>query len=183
MTDESPEVQPERIIGIAVRGASEESVIHITPPHTPIGEHLRTATVAVLGYLVFIAIIGVAFNPITAAKIVCVTVFGGLALTCLGVVLFRKWILVQLITLEEMGFLLQEETIVGARQARVQMRTVQERLDQSLHPVEVAILPELMKNVGPLVNMLLKKEKSTVNWVMFGLKIGKQAFDAFKQRK
>lgn len=183
MTDTSAEPNQPSIIGIAVRGDNEESTIHLIPPHTPLGAHLRTATIAVAAYLVFIAIIGYAYGALTAAKIVVVTVFGGLALVALGIIIFRKWILVQLITLEEMGFLLQEETIVGARTTRVRLRTLQERLDTATHPAEVAIIPELVKNIGPLINMIVKKETGTVGWVMFGLKVAKNAFDAFKQRK
>jgi hypothetical protein len=152
-------------------------------PHPPLQSYLTTTGIAVGIYLLVMAFIAVKYDPITAAKVICITIFSALALVAFAVTILRKRILLELITLEELGFLLQEETLVNARQARKKLEALQERLDITAHPVEAAIMPELVKHVGPLIGMLVKKETGTLNWLMFGAKVAKNAFDAWKQRK
>jgi hypothetical protein len=152
-------------------------------PRPPLQSYLARTSIAVAAYLAVMAFIACKYDPITAAKVICITIFSLLALVALTVTILRKRILLELITLEELGFLLQEETLVNARETRKKLEALQERLDATAHPVEAAIMPELVKHVGPLIGMLVKKEKGTLNWVMFGMKLAKDAFGAWKQRK
>jgi hypothetical protein len=171
-------------LALATQGAPGQDDLRVAPfPHLPLQSYLARIGILIGAYLAAMAIIAIKYSPLTAAKVICITVFSLLALIALTVVILRKRILLELITLEEMGFLLQEETMVNARETRKKLEALQERLDVSAHPVEAAIMPELMKHVGPLIGMLVKKETGTLNWVMFGVKLAKDAFGAWKQRK
>jgi hypothetical protein len=85
--------------------------------------------------------------------------------------------------IEDIGYFFNDMTMHDAQQARAALQMLNERLDSQLHPVEAAVIPELLKNFGPLVRMLMKKEKSTLSWLMLGAKVAKNAFDVFNQRK
>jgi len=133
--------------------------------------------------VVAIFALAVMFGPLTAAKVLVALIFASLALVCLAVVVFRDWLLLNLKEVEEIGYFFDEMTKHDAGQARIALEMLNERLDASIHPVEAAAIPELLRNIGPLVRLLIKKETSTMSWVMFGAKLAKNAFDVFKQRK
>lgn len=120
-------------------------------------------------------------GPLSTAKALIASIFAVIGLIFFGIVLFSRSILAELITLEELGYLVQEETIVGARDARRMLSNVRSKLDMGLHP-DPADLPDLIRHVGPLVGLLMRKEKSVMSWAMFGFKFAKNAFDIYRQR-
>ena len=150
------------------------------PP--PIMHYLDIFNKSVLVFIIAMVVMVFAFGPLITAKVMVAGIFAGLALVCIIVAVLRDWILMQLRDVEEMGYFFNDLTKHDAQQARVALSMLNERLDSHLHPVEAAVLPELLRNVGPLVRLLMKKEKSTMSWVMLGAKVAKNAFDIFKNR-
>lgn len=171
-------------------GSEQSAATALNPTQTgesvipPIETYLSLFKVGLLVACVVVAAIAYFFGPLVAAKIIVSTTFLVLALLCVVVFFARKWILINLIELEEMGYLIQEQTMLNSVQAREGLRMLRMKIEASAQPVaDVALMPELMRHTGPLINMLIKKEKSRVTWAMFGFKVAKSAFDAFKQRK
>jgi hypothetical protein len=140
----------------------------------------KKLTIAVI---VAIAIGTVTIGPLPTAKILVAGIFATLALVSLAVVLLRPWLEELMYEIEELGYFFAEMTRHDAQQARAALVMLNERLDSQLHPLEAAVIPELLKNFGPIVSMLMKKEKSTMSWLMLGAKVAKNAFDVFKNRK
>ena len=138
-----------------------------------------------LGLLVLAAAIlaGIALaGPMATAQALIGTILIVFGFVCLAVVIFHRAILMELITLEELGYLVQEETIVGARDARRLLANIRSKLDAGLHP-GAAELPDLLRHMGPLVGMLMRKEKNVLSWAMFGMKVAKNAFDIYRQQQ
>lgn len=165
-------------IADSVASAAAESII------PPIETYLGYFKVALIAGCIAVGAIAYFFGPLVAAKIMVSTIFLTLALTCVVVFFARKWILINLIELEEMGYLIQEQTMLNSIQAREGLRMLRMKIEASAQPAaDIAMIPELMRHAGPLFNMLMKKEKSRLNWALFGFKVAKSAFDAYKQRK
>jgi hypothetical protein len=156
--------------------------LHLDPTVARIQAYFKVAWIL---FCLAVAAGAVAYliSPLIAAKIVVSCIFLLLATLSLAVVFMQRSLLVNLIALEETGYILQEETLMSCRQARHGLAALQEKLDTTLHPQSDGIMPEVMKHVTPLISLLVKKEKGTAGWFMFGLKLAKSAVDIIKQRK
>jgi hypothetical protein len=153
------------------------------PPVSTIMWGLDIFTKLVIILIIAIAIGMLTFGPLTTAKILVAGIFATLALVSVAVVVLRPWLMELMREIEDIGYFFNDMTMHDAQQARAALQMLNERLDSQLHPVEAAVIPELLKNFAPLVRMLMKKEKSTLSWLMLGAKVAKNAFDVFNQRK
>jgi hypothetical protein len=149
----------------------------------PIKDYINKAWIGLLLVILAFAGISIYWGPLTAAKVLVAAILFGMSVAFVVIFICRKTILAELITLEEMGFYLQEEIVLNCNDARKNLYTLREKIEAKANPVTAALMPEMLKYVGPLATMLMKKETGTLKWLMLGLKIGKNAFDSWKQRK
>ncbi|HEY9716891.1 MAG TPA: hypothetical protein V6C69_05460 [Trichormus sp.] len=177
----------------AIAGGAHQSHVDATiisavefvrhPPVSTIMWGLDLFTKAVIVLIIAIAIGALTLGPMTTAKILVAGIFASLALGAIAVIILRPWLIELMREIEDIGYFFDEITRHDAQQARIALEMLNERLNSQLHPVEAAVIPELLKNFAPLVRMLMKKEKSTLSWLMLGAKVAKNAFDMFNQRK
>ena len=148
----------------------------------PIDAYFNIFKITIVSVVVVFALIAIFLGPLVAAKIIVALAFLKMAILGAIVVIFRKTILINLIELEEMGYLLQQETMVGCVEARQGLNLIHAKILSAAHPKEVAAARDLFKYAQPLITMLMKNEKSKLNWAMFGFKIAKDAFNIIRQR-
>jgi hypothetical protein len=177
----------------AIAGGAHQSHVDATiisavefvrhPPVSMIMLGLDVFTKLVIVLIIAIVICAFTIGPLTTAKILVAGIFASLALGAIAVIILRPWLIELMREIEDIGYFFDEITRHDAQQARIALEMLNERLNSQLHPVEAAVIPELLKNFAPLVRMLMKKEKSTLSWLMLGAKVAKNAFDIFNQRK
>jgi uncharacterized protein YebE (UPF0316 family) len=151
------------------------------PPVSLIMLGLDIFTKSVIALIIAIALGLFFLGAMTTAKILVAGIFVALAVGAVAVIVLRPWLIELLKEVEDLGYFANDMAMHDAQQARAALQMLNERLDSQLHPIEASVLPELLKNVGPLVKMLMNKEKSTLSWLMLGAKVAKNAFDVFKQ--
>jgi hypothetical protein len=186
-------IQPVAVVLPAIDGSANHTHVDATiisavefvrhPPVSTIMWGLDLLTKLVIVLIIAIAVCAFTLGPLTTAKILVAGIFATLALVSIAVVILRPWLIELMREIEDIGYFFNEMTVHDAQQARAALEMLNDRLDAQLHPVEAAVIPELLKNFGPLVRMLMKKEKSTLSWLMLGAKVAKNAFDVFNQRK
>jgi hypothetical protein len=130
-----------------------------------------------------VVLIAFVYGLLIAAKILLALIFLAIAGVCITIVIRLEWLIANLREVEEIGYLLQEETILSCMQARQGLSLVQAKIYSAMQPGESSLMPELIRNVGPLLNMIMKKETSMMSWAMFGFKIVKSAVEVARQRK
>lgn len=188
MTEDS-ENKNKSVIGLALHAAAaddsdkaSESFGNMLPPLPPLESYLKIFKLIILLTVVAFALLAVFFGALVAAKVIVCAIFLALALSCLAVVLYRQTALVNLIELEKLSYLLQQEIELGCIEARQGLNIIQSKLNSAAHPPQTSSREDLLKYVGPLVSMLIKKEKSKLNWAMFGFKIASNVAKIIKQR-
>lgn len=105
------------------------------------------------------------------AKGIAVLLFfalGAAALIVLGSV--RQW-KAELAVAERQLDVLRDEVLVAGMVARAQMAEAKERLQRDPEKEQSEIIAGLMKQALPLINMVVKKEKSALNWGLAGIKL------------
>jgi hypothetical protein len=149
----------------------------------PIKDYINKAWIALIAVIFVFVSVSLYYGPLVAAKVLVSLILFGMSITFIVIYLYRKPLLAELITLEELGYYLQEEIVLNANQARTGLYAIRQKLESRAHAVPVELMPQLLKYIGPVATMLMKKETGTLKWVMLGLKIGKNAFDVMRKKK
>jgi len=185
MTGSEDKSQNERVQGVVVEPGEVPDAFgsEFSSIGAPVQSALNGLKLALCLTGAAVALIAYFFSPLVAGKVLVSAIFLTIALICLTIVFKRKWLLANLVELEEIGYLLQEEAILNMMQARHGLAMVQAKLAAASQPNDNSLNSELLRNVGPLITMLMKKETSKMSWAMFGFKIAKSAFAAIKQRR
>jgi hypothetical protein len=149
----------------------------------PIKDYINKAWIGLVAVILIFAAVSLYYGPLVAAKVLVSLILFGMSITFIVIYVNRKPLLAELITLEEFGYYLQEEIVLNANEARAGLYAIRQKLEGRANAVPAALMPQLLKYVGPVATMLMKKETGTLKWVMLGLKIGKNAFDVMKKKK
>lgn len=162
-----------------------EEIVLPPPPHVPVDlieQAVRWTKISFIVMVIGLVALSVVCGPMLAAKLVVCCLLFGLGLVFLAVIYYRNVILFYLLKAEELGELACQEALVQMHEARLELRQLDERIQSTVHPTtDHSLMAELMKNAMPAINLIVKREKSILSWTMFGAKVAKSVFDAFKK--
>lgn len=78
--------------------------------------------------------------------------------------------------------ILRDEVLVAGMMARAQMAEARERMRKSPEKDQSEIVASLMKQAMPLINLVVKKEKSAVTWGLAGFKLMRTVISYFASK-
>jgi len=143
---------------------------------------IRVAIGVALNVLALIAV-AIMVDPLFSAKILLIEIMLAASLICLGIAFFANDIMDVLKELEALADMSRDQLFVELNMVREQMESLRLRLvhDQQVLQTTSA-LPDLLKSIGPLAMLLLKRETNPVSWGMVGWKVAQNAMAFFKER-
>jgi hypothetical protein len=136
----------------------------------------------VLLLIIFLVPIVTRHSAINAAKMLVaelMLIFGAVSF---WIFFLRHQHFTKLRYMEENAGQIRDEAVMYFTEGRAVLHQLTEKLDPNSKETAFA-LPKFLKTIGPIMTFFLSKEKTMMHWGMFGLKIAKNLFNAYKSRK
>jgi hypothetical protein len=122
-------------------------------------------------------------DPPLSGKILLLELMLPTSVVCLAIAYYANPIVDKLQEMELLADLARDQAFVELATIRENMESLRARFVHDEHVLRSSsALPDLLKSIGPLAMLLLKKETSAVQWGMVGWKVAQNAMTFFKER-